>query len=57
LNDYAQNYQQQWQQMMAAKLGIELSGERATEAELGLLVELEGILLSVATDMTIFIVV
>lgn len=54
LNDYGQNYQQQWQQMMAAKLGIELSGESANEAELGLLIELEDILMSVDTDMTIF---
>ena len=54
LNDFAKNYQQQWQQMMAAKLGIELSGELADEAELSLFVEVEDILMSVETDMTIF---
>jgi uncharacterized protein YdiU (UPF0061 family) len=54
LNDFAGNYQQQWQHMMAAKLGIELSAERANEAELSLFFDIETILMSVETDMTIF---
>jgi len=54
LNDFAKNYQQQWQHMMAAKLGIELAAERASTAELSLLVDLEDILMSIETDMTIF---
>jgi len=54
LNDFAKNYQQQWQHMMAAKLGIALAAELASEAELNLFVELEDILMAVETDMTIF---
>lgn len=54
LNEFSQNYQQQWQQMMAAKLGIELSAELASEDELNLFIDIEDILMSVETDMTIF---
>lgn len=54
LNDFAKNYQQQWQHMMAAKLGITLASELANEEELKLLIEIEDILMSVETDMTIF---
>lgn len=70
LNKFSQNYQQQWQNMMAAKLGIELSAKTsaklptepstelttalASEAEIKLFVDLEDILMSVETDMTIF---
>tara|TARA_R110000737_G_scaffold194613_1_gene215746 strand:- start:1034 stop:2614 length:1581 start_codon:yes stop_codon:yes gene_type:complete len=54
LNDFAKNYQQQWQQMMAAKLGLDLSSALANKVELSLFVELENLLMSVETDMTIF---
>jgi len=50
LDDYAVNYQQLWQQMMAKKLGFE-----ALQAEDGeLFIKLEQLLSSVETDMTIF---
>ncbi|MGY0399491.1 MAG: protein adenylyltransferase SelO [Ostreibacterium sp.] len=50
LDDYAVNYQQQWQQMMARKLGFEtvIAGDEK------LFVELEQLLSVVETDMTIF---
>nr|WP_233143799.1 YdiU family protein [Colwellia chukchiensis] len=54
LNDFAQNYQRLWQQMMAAKLGLTLAGELANEDELKLLLEIEEILSCIDTDMTIF---
>jgi len=54
LNDFGKNYQLLWQQMMAAKLGLTLSGELVNEEELQLLIEIEDILMSVETDMSIF---
>ena len=58
LNKFSENYQQQWQQMMAAKLGIELSSAKPSEGvnkeELSLFFDLEKILMMIETDMTIF---
>lgn len=54
LNNFAKNYQQQWQFMMAAKLGLELSSEQTNEDELKLFIALEDVLMAVETDMTIF---
>jgi len=50
LNDYALNYRQQWQQMMASKLGL----KEVFEEDLSLFVELEQLLALVETDMTLF---
>lgn len=58
LNNFSTNYQQQWQGMMAAKLGIELPSTAFTEAsssvERSLFIDLENILMMIETDMTIF---
>ena len=58
LNNFAKNYQQQWQTMMAAKLGIELPVDAFTEGanslERSLFVDLENLLMMIETDMTIF---
>jgi len=53
LNDYAQQYQQQWHEMMSKKLGIIIVPEKS-EADAALFLELETILSEVETDMTIF---
>jgi uncharacterized protein YdiU (UPF0061 family) len=53
LNDYAQQYQQQWHEMMSKKLGIIIVPEKS-EADTALFIELETILSEVETDMTIF---
>jgi len=50
LNDYALNYRQQWQQMMASKLGL----KAVSKEDLSLFVELEQLLALVETDMTLF---
>ena len=50
LDDYATSYQQQWQQMMAEKLGF--SSLQADDGQL--FIELEQLLSLVETDMTIF---
>ena len=54
LNNFAKNYRQQWQSMMAKKLGITLSSDLLTQEQLSLFVSLEDILMKVETDMTIF---
>jgi len=50
LDDYAVDYQKQWQQMMAKKLGLDTL--QASDGEL--FIELEQLLSLVETDMTIF---
>jgi uncharacterized protein YdiU (UPF0061 family) len=58
LNNFSKNYQQQWQTMMAAKLGIELPVDAFTEGasslERSLFIDLENLLMMIETDMTIF---
>ena len=58
LNNFSKNYQQQWQTMMAAKLGIELPVDAFTEGESteerSLFFDLENLLMMIETDMTIF---
>jgi len=53
LNDYAQQYQKQWHEMMSKKLGITM-GHQKNEADTALFLELETLLDDVETDMTIF---
>lgn len=54
LNNFADNYKQQWQHMMAAKLGVELLADVANDDEARLFFDIEDLLMSVETDMTIF---
>ncbi len=51
IDNYADNYQQQWAEMMAAKLGI---GNYRKESDLTLFHALEKLLSAVETDMTLF---
>ncbi len=51
LNQYAENYQQQWAQMTAEKLGLlHCKGD----ADLDLFIELENLFAQIETDMTLF---
>ena len=54
LDDFAKNYQLQWKNMMAAKLGIELTSLEPNKNTVQLMLELEDILMLIETDMTIF---
>ncbi len=51
LNDFSENYERQWQEMMAQKLGL---GQFKTETDKSLIAELLSILQLTETDMTLF---
>ncbi len=58
LNNFSKNYQQQWREMMAKKLGFHSADkvlkEQSNEGDETLFLELETLLSEVETDMTIF---